>query len=962
MNVFHQRAGTMNVIARLEGLVPGMTVIPGARVINTSRDGGTTGQQSLIRGRTSIQLNADPLYVVNGIQVPDIETLNPDDISDITILKDAVAAAIWGARAANGVVVITTKAGARYNKLKVSYSSMVNIQGKPDFDYMPMLKSRQYIGVAREIFAPADYPWNTLSGSVIAPHEKIMYDRYRGLITEAQANASLDSLAAIDNAGQIKDIWYRNAITTNHTLSLSGGSNNYTIYGSLAYTSTKSNRPGENNNNYRISFNQQFIPLNIIRATLITTLSQNNIDSKRPIQVDNTFIPYQLFRDKDGRSLSMPFVQGWSDSLRNDYATRSRLSLDYNPLNEMDGGYSKSTAININVSGNLEITLPVKGLSFQGNYGYIRNQVTGASYDDIARFALRKELLGFTVAPTAASVPVYYLPTFGGTYITSNQQLRSWTVRNQLVYNLTDRAGNHRVGVQAGQDIQEQSTIITGSKVRGYDNALQTFAALDYNVLSNGIPNTIIPYANRLGEQPFGKIEDVRRIVSYFALLNYEFNRKYSLDMSWRIDHSNLFGSEKSTQNKPVWSAGGKWRIGRENFMSKLSWVNDLAVRATYGITGNSPYAGGGASYDIVMGDFQTNAAGPSLNIITPANRRLAWEVSRTTNFGFDFSVLQQRIAVAIDVYQKNTTDLLGGYNANPLTGFTGISGNIGKMSNKGIEVTIKSVNINTGSFRWQSNFVLSYNKNKLVDYTAPSAFANTAGTRVYANYAIGYSMQSLFAYRFAGLDNMGDPMIWLSDKTKTKARYVAQPEDIQYMGTVIPPYNGSIGNVFTYQDFSLDANIIFNLGHVMRRDVNEFYTGRVTGVQGAFAGNLRTDFPERWKKPGDEQFTNMPAYVSDQNTSFFRRELLYYLKGDVNVVSASYIKLRDITLSWTMPARMTQAVHLSNARFFVQTTNYMLWKANKDNIDPEYHMLSDGTRILPPFSHAFNMGANISF
>jgi TonB-linked SusC/RagA family outer membrane protein len=962
MNVFTQRVGTMNVIARLEGLVPGMTVIPGARVINTTRDGGTTGQQSLIRGRNSIELNPDPLYVVNGIQVPDLESLNLDDIADVTVLKDAAAAAIWGARAANGVIVITTKSGARNNKLKGSYSGMVNIQGRPDFDYMPMMNSAQYIEAAREIFNPVNYPWNTLSNGVIAPHEKIMYDRYRGRITEAQANASLDSLAALNNAGQISDIWYRNAITTNHTLSLSGGSNNYTFYGSLAYTDVKSNRPGERNNTYRISFNQQFIPNKIIKATLITTLSQNELSSKRPIQVDNTFTPYQLFRDQAGQPLSMPFVQGWSDSLRNDYATRSRLNLDYNPLADMELGNSKSTAININVAGNLEIALPVKGLSFQGNYGYIRNQLTGSSYDDNARFALRKELLGFTVAPASAVAPVYYLPTTGGTYSTSSQQLRSWTVRNQLVYNFKDRTGNHQLGAQAGQDIQEQSLITTATKVRGYDNALQTFAALDYKMLSNGVPNTIIPYANRLQELPFNRTEDVRRIVSYFALVNYEFDRKYSLDMSWRTDHSNLFGTDRATQNKPVWSVGSKWRIGRENFMSDLSWINDLAVRATYGITGNSPYAGGAASYDILMGDPGTNIAGPSLNIITPANRRLAWEMSRTTNLGLDFSVLQQRITVGLDLYQKKTTDLLAGFSVNPLTGSSAISGNIGEMENKGIELNLKTININAKAFRWQSNLIFSYNKNKLVDYTPPSSFANTASSRVRANYIIGYSMQSLFAYRYAGLDNMGDPMILLSDKTTTKARNVAKLEDVQYMGTVIPPFNGSLGNMFIYGDFSLDANIVFNLGHVMRRDVNTFYTGRLTGSQGLFNGNMRTDFLNRWKQPGDEQFTSIPAYVSNENVSFSRRDNQYFVMGDVNVVSASYIKLRDITLAWTMPARLAQAMHLGNARFFVQTTNYMLWKANKDNIDPEYHLLSEGTRLLPGFSHAFNLGANISF
>jgi hypothetical protein len=251
-----------------------------------------------------------------------------------------------------------------------------------------------------------------------------------------------------------------------------------------------------------------------------------------------------------------------SDSIRQDYQARSGINLDYIPLDELNYGYTKSSMLNTRNMLNVNISL-VKGLSFSGTYGFINGNTRQESYDDIKRYKMRYELLQFTVAPTSSSTPVYYLPTTGGTFATNNTINRSWTVRNLLNYTNSWNSSRHQLSVLAGQEMQEQRTIVNGSQVRGYDQQLQSYSLLDYKTLSTtGVAGTIIPnygIVSVLQDNIFSQTETVSRFRSYFANGAYTYNRKYSVNGSFRIDKSNLFGLDKSAQNKPVWSVGTKW-------------------------------------------------------------------------------------------------------------------------------------------------------------------------------------------------------------------------------------------------------------------------------------------------------------------------------------------------------------------------------------------------------------------
>jgi len=964
MEVFQERTGSMDVISRLEGLVPGMTVIAGPNGVVASNErlsNGNSTQQSIIRGQSSVVLASDPLYVVNGVPVTDFSTINPDDIADITVLKDAAATAIWGARAANGVIVVNTKSGTRNNKMKISYSGFVNYMGKPDFGYGKVLNSKQYVELGKETFDPVDFPYFTLAQAYIAPHEQILYDQNAGTISAAQASKSLDSLASINNMSQIKDLFYRNAITTSHTLSLSGGMQNYTYYGSFSNTDIISNTPGQTDRAFRINLNQEMNINKRLKFSLLTALNNHILSSKRVPSVSNLFIPYQLFQDSKGNSLNMDYVQGLSPATRANYQSRSLINLDYDPLDEINYGFTKTNNLAINLTG--EITFKImKGLSYEGTYSYQKAPGTITSYDDSKEYSLRSQLLSFTVAPPGAA-PVYYLPTTGGTYTITNTDQRSWVVRNQLIYNRLLRGGKDHLNVQFGQEAREQVNAGTATTLRGYDLNLQTFAAIDYKALSNGIFGAVSSFRSVLNQLPFLSLEETSRFNSYFSLASYTFNDKYSLDASWRMDHSNLIGTDVSAQNKPVYSIGGKWNISKEPFLLSTRWINYLALRGTYGITGNSPYIGAAAVEDILSVEQGMSApiAGTGVVINAPGNAKLSWESTKTFNEGVDFSVLQSRLSGSIDLYQKTTTDLLGSTIPNPLTGFPSVKGNIGQLNNKGIEIMLRSANIQHRDFSWTTSVTFAYNKSKLVSYAAAiSSYLNTAIGKVGSSYLMGYSMASLFAYNYAGLDKNGNPQIRLADGKISSDPNIAQPADIIYKGTTTPVFNGGLSNTFRYKALSLTANMIYSLGHVMRKDINTIFSGRITGTQGSFGGNVNSYFLNRWQKTGDEAHTDIPGYIPNENPLASTRNLDYYRYASTNVVSASYCKLRDITLAYQLPKLLLDKVKIPSASCYIQATNFMVWKANKADIDPEYN--NAGFRMIPPFKHSFSIGANINF
>lgn len=965
MSILENRTGSMNILQRLDGLITGLTINNAPSSSQNPfliRGLSTVGVQSM-ESPGYIGTSRNPLYVVDGIPIDDVSTINPQDVADVTVLKDATAASIWGARASNGVIVITTKRGVKGEKLRVNYDAFINFQGRPDLGYLKTLNSQQFIQAATETFDPVIYPWGLANayisgGAGIAPHEMIQYNLSRGLVTAAQAKTSLDSLSGIDNRQQIKDLWYRNASLMNHTVSIAAGSNNYSVYGSGSYTNTISSRPGERNNAYKINLRQDFFIGKYIQMNLITDLNTNIANTKRNIEINNNFYPYQLFKDGAGHSISIPYVGYLSEEVRADFQDRSGINLDYNPLDEFNYGYTKSNNL---LSRNI-LGLNVKlwdGLRFEGTYGYIKGNGKTENYDDTQSYLVRSELVQFTVAPTTGSTPVYYLPNNGGRYSADHTNQQNWTIRNQLSYNKSWNEDVHQLSLLVGQEAQERLLTSTGTTVRGYNELLQTFGSVDYLTLgSNGVDDPVMPnsyFSSTLANDSFNTREQLSRFTSYYSNLAYTYNRKYAINASFRMDKSNLFGLDKSAQNRPVWSVGGKWIAS-----------DHLSLRATYGITGNSPDPGTASSFDILAAQQSGFLPGrKGVYIATASNPKLTWESTRNINLGIDFRLLRNRINGTVDLYKKKTSDLLGVLPTNTFTGYSSIIGNLGDLENKGIELSLNTLNIQKGSLKWNTIFNIAYNKNEITKLN-PASPVTTPQGRINQQFVEGFPAFAVFAYKFAGLDQLGDPQIQLADGSITKTPNVGKIEDAHFQGTYQPVWSGGMANVLNYKSFTLSANAIFNLGHVMRKDVNTVYTERITHSSiryNAFTtGNLHADFASRWKQVGDELKTNVPSYLSNSSLSYTRREVNYYTYSDINVVSASYVKLRDITLAYSLPALFSKKLQAEQVTFRLQLSNLMLWKANKDDIDPEYMDAISGTRSMLSNQGTVAFGLNVRF
>jgi TonB-linked SusC/RagA family outer membrane protein len=984
MDKLKNRTTSMNVLQRLDGLVAGLTVNNAPSASNTP---------VLIRGLTSINSNKSPLVVVDGVPLDNVSTLNPQDVEDITVLKDAAAASIWGARASNGVIVIATRKGGRNEQLAVEYDGFVTFQGKPDIDYYPVLSSGQFIQAAKDIFRPDLYPWATVSaftgmGSMgVPPHNVILYNHSRGLLSDAQAAAALDSLAAINNVSQIRDIWYRPGLLTNHTVSVRGGGKSYGIYGSVAYTGNQSNRPGETHHTYKVNVRQDYQLSKRLDVFLITDLTHVNAGSPRNIEVDNRFLPYQLFKDANGNPLSIPYVRQLSDSTRLAFEQKSGISLDYNPLREYDYGYTKTDLIAARITAGITARI-VDGLSFSGVYGFFRTAEKTRSFDDSRSYIVRSEAAQFAVpAAVPGQLPTYHLPVTGGRYALSQATQRNWTVRNQLAYQRAWNDQEHQISLLAGQEAQEQLLVSNQHLIRGYNELLQTYPALDYKTLSTtGVSNPVMPNNGSRSllpnAQPFTETEAFVRFISYYGTAAYTYGNKYTISGSIRLDQSNLFGKDRSAQNKPVWSIGGRWDISEEKFMEQQAF-NDLSLRVSYGLTGNSPVPGTAASYDIL--EARTGSALPGntgMVITTPANAALTWESTRTFNIGVDFGVLKgNRLSGAIDFYSKLTENLIGQMEVNPFSGYNAVIGNFGNMRNTGIELSLRSLNLTTGKFRWVSQLVLAYNKNKITKLNQPAPIT-TGAQKASAAYLEGHPAYAVFAYDFGGLDDMGDPLIRLQSGKVTKARNEALPEDVVYMGTYQPVWNGGLSNVFLYGNFELAVNMVYNFGNVMRRDVLEFYAGNglvpmhsnnalQSGDLRFRSGNVHAEFAQRWRQPGDELTTNVPSWEPVKSVNDSRRDTRYYTQGDINVISAAFVKLRDASLSYQLPRTLIKRAGMESIRLRVQVSNVMLWKANKFGIDPEFHdatggstsgQVGGGIRYLRANQGALTLGLNIRF
>lgn len=928
-----------SILESLEGTAAGLTV-------NTANNATS---KYLVRGITSINSNQEPLFVLDGVAVStdDVEKLlSANDIASVTVLKDATAVSIWGSRAANGVIVITSKAGNNTNgRINVSYDGNFTYKGRPSIKYYDLMDSKTFVKNALEVFENPDYQeaysWKTITNTtkglyimgydtpVVFPHEQILYDWKRGVISQDERDKRLNVLANQDGYSQYNDLMMTDMWNTSHNVSVSGGTDRLKIFGSLGYEGSQGNFHNKDNT-YKINVKQEYKITKWLNWNLTLNVSHSEnksyTDYLNLINFSNPYsgmLPYAMLKNSDG---------SWADYnvYRMQESDRQRIEKDldistvYHPVEDFFKSFVKvkDTRFRANTALKADIW---KGISYEVRFQYMRGALNSENYIPGDTWSVRHDRINATTSDLKQ-----ILPKMGGDFTVDNNFTTDWTIRNQISYNSSFKGNEHQITALLGTEWRENKSKGYNSYERGYD--YQTMTNTSYDITAaNGF------FMNYFGDYGYVNVdrtdqsENVLRYVSYYGNLAYTFKNRYSINGSARIDQSNLFGTDVNSQYKPIGSVGVSWRMKEENFLKNVGWINSLTTRLSWGHSGNSPLPTMGGPYDIigvyVGGSIFSNNNGYVIK--SPSNKKIGWETTRTWNVGVDFSFLNYRIDGSIDLYHKKTKDLLSDKALNVLTGYSSIYANVGSLENKGVELSLHTANIQTKDFAWSSTLNLSYNKNKILDYyQVPTT---TLWNKIYYGaYTEGYPAGAIWRVKWAGLRHEdGVAQAYDKDGNIQYDLNKFTADDAYCMGTTVPKWSGSFTNTLSYKGFDLTAMIIFNLGHKMCVYSSPSLKGRLNY-------NRSNEFDNRWRQPGDEEHTIIPSAYEDPTNSGRGVYDGIFGYADALYQSASYAKLRELTLSYSLPKHICDKLKMQSVK--VRLTGHDIFKivANDKGVDPE--------------------------
>lgn len=845
----------------------------GVDITNSQRP-GTVGSIT-IRGERSISASNSPLYVVDGmiIQNGGIDNLNPQDIESIEVLKDASATAIYGSRGANGVVLVTTKKG-KAGKVNLNYSGTVtfsNIHQVTD-----MMSASQWLNYARLAlynqgaygdasapFAP-DYASDLrLFGGTAG------WDNIAKAWNDAHDTYDASKVGSYDWAGKGK----QTGITTEHTLSVSGGTDKFRGYGSFGYLGQTGTQPGQSYK--RFTFNTSIeanpLPYFTMGMTMNASYGDQNYGYNYAKSVTGAgdyysallgMLPWTVPYDADGNNIYNP----WSYNVN-----------IINPIDELK--YTTNKRRNFRINGSVysqvdfgKIWQPLEGLSYRIQFG-----------PELQYYRLGQAFAADGVNGDGNNIALY-----------NPYQRVAWTLDNLVYYNKTI-AEDHKIGVtllQSASDYHYETGTIKANVASAEE--------LWYNTSSNGDP---LQYSTGLTETS---------MTSYMIRGNYSYKDRYMLTASVRWDGASQLSPGHKWASFPSVALG--WRVDQEKFMEKIDWVSNLKLRLGYGVSGNSAIH----AYDTkgaIQGLYYNFGAEASVLGYVPsdpsakspakmANQKLGWERTTQYNIGLDFGFLKNRIGGSIDVYKTKTSDLLMQMSIPSLTGYTSTMANVGKTEGWGIDLQLNAIPVKTRDFEWETSLSWSLDRNQI------KALANGNTEDVNNRLFVGQEIRVFYDYVYDG--------IWKTSEATEAAKYNRKPgqikikdvtddgkidaNDRQIVGKVRPRWSGGWHNTFKYKDFELSffmyARWKFTVskgsetlgGWYMMRDLDYWVAG--------------TNEDAEYYSPGSN------GTAADQYAS------------SMNYQDGSYIKMRNISLGYNLPKSVLKTLGLNSVKVYVQAQN----------------------------------------
>lgn len=926
-----------DIISRLEGQVAGLV---------------QQGNNISIRGITSLRGGSEPLIVVDGMPFEgNIQSINPSIIQNITILKDAAAASIYGARAANGVIVISTREGSLDGKTRVSYNGSIKLTPTPDFEYLNLMNSEELVALQVYGFGVERREYENLNPRyALNPVEELLFKHKSQLISDSELAQGISRYSALDNRAQIKDFYLRTGALQQHNLSLAGGNNRNRYIVSVNYTGNKGNSKYTQNERLGFTLRNDMEFFSWLNADLgvAGSFTKDSGDSGmgNALSMYRTYPSYFMLRDESGNPLNLPQSKSQQEldrlksiGLKDETYSPIRNRTEENYMNR-DNYYRVHFGLNFKLQEglNLAVKYQTENSSYKNRRLYSKDSYTVRNMiNEAAQYNEASQSLTLNVPE-------------GGQLRETRGDSHSYTFRTQLNYQ--KELDKHYITALAGAERRLVKETYTNAHYMGYDDNSLGFKPINPLILSpisgteslGGSFNYVYTGNNSLYH-----IED--RYVSFYGNASYTYDDKYNITGSIRVDQSNLFGTDPKFQYRPLWSLGASWDMARETFMSAATgWLNRLNLRLTYGIGGNVPKEAGpyltlySAEHNSWVNDFGSE-------ISNPPNPSLRWEKTATTNLGLDFA-FTNRVDGSIDYYYKHTTDLLAYRDADPTLGWDQLLLNYGSMYNRGIELNVNSSNIVTPSFQWETSFNFSYNKNKLIDVddSNVNVFDYTGGDTS----AKGYPAGAIFSYRFAGLSPQdGSPGYYNSENEVSS--YIGSIDALTFSGTNVPKYTGALTNRLSYKNIDLSLMFVYYGGHVMRAEAAPYLSKAPTT-------NINREILNVWRQPGDEERENVsPAFTG---VSLYTEDQHQWHAADKHVVNAGFVRLRDVALTYNFDKSSIAGAGMESLALMLQIQNpWTVWRANNKKLDPETmstRMYGWGTRTFPtPTTFTVGISAN---
>lgn len=921
-----------------------------------------------VRGATSINGENKPLWVVDGVVLEDIVNisndqlssgdpttllgsavagLNANDIETIDILKDAAATALYGARAMNGVVVITTKKG-RSGRPTVSYTGNFSTQLKPSYNDYNIMNSAQQMSVLGELERKGYLNYNILDQANYGVYGQM----YMALSATPGGTFPLQNTPEAKKAFLLRyarantdwfDVLFRNSLIQEHSVSISGGTERSQSFFSTSFYNDNGWTIADKVKRYTLNFRNNYSFNDKLSVGFLTVGSLRQQRAPGTLNRTSNPVSGQFDREFDinpfsyalnsNRALTAYDSAGNLEYFRRNYAP-------FNIINELANNYIDLNIIDLKLQGELNYKFN-KNLRYEfiGAIRYAKSsrehQITENSnmanaYRANENATINQNNKFLYRDPDNPADPAVVVLPYGGFYNRSEDQLTNFDIRNSLNYNNTF-ADKHELSFLLGQQIKYADRQTFGSTGYGYQYDNGGIPFVDYRILKQTIEANF-PYYN------MAKFYD--RFTAFYFNTQYTFNRKYNLYGTVRYDGSNLLGSSPQARWLPTWSFGGAWNVEQEPFMQKIYAVNYLKLRASYGITAS---LGPATNTAVVLRSVTTNRPYADeresiIDLINLENADLTWEKNYQANVGLDVGLFGNRLSASVDGYSRRSFDLISRIKTSGIGGEAYKVANYADMESYGFEFLINGQIIKQKNYGWRSTLTFGFNQTEITNaQNQPLIFdlvKAEGGNRE------GYPVNSLFSLNFQGLEaGSGMPLV-IDETGKVNKGVFLQDDKIDhliYEGPIDPPVTGGFSNTFNYKNLSLNVFITYQYGNKIR-----LYPAFRSAYVDLDA--MPKEFWDRWLQPGDENITNVPA-ISDQLFNARAGAIGAYPYNNYNysnvrVADGSFARLKTVSLTYQLGSDALRRLSvIKNLSITAAATNFfLLYSDSKLNgQDPEF-------------------------